>query len=336
MQPSLQIAVTPGEPAGIGPEITLKLAKQTLPFEIVAVANIRMLEQLAHRLNIGVRINEFNPDTEIACHVPGNLSVIDVSMVKPVVAGNVNVENSNYVIETLNTAIDLVKNDTCQALTTGPVQKSIINAGGIPFAGHTEFIAEYTGGYPVMLLTDEASKNASEHKLRVALVTTHLAIAEVAAHITPERIEHVLRVLHQELIQRFGIAHPFICVCGLNPHAGEGGYCGTEEIEFIGPLLAKLRARGMHVEGPISADVAFTKKNLMNKDAIVAMYHDQGLPVIKHSDFGGIVNVTLGLPIIRTSVDHGTALNIAGQGIADVGSLQRAVSLAAKLASNDC
>lgn len=334
MQHPIRIAITPGEPAGIGPELTLKLAQQTLPFEIVAIANRQLLESLIRQLNFDIQINKFDSSSTALSHTAGQLDVVDISMSNSVVLGKLNVKNSTYVIDTLKIAIDLVKNNICQALTTGPVQKSIINDAGIPFSGHTEFIAEKTGGFPVMLLTKETSNINSENKLRVALVTTHLAISEVATHITPQRIEHVLCVLNQDLIQRFGIANPCICVCGLNPHAGEGGHLGTEEIEFISPLLEKLRKRGMNLEGPIPADTAFTEKKLIGKDAIVAMYHDQGLPVIKHSGFGNIVNVTLGLPIIRTSVDHGTALDIAGQGIADASSLHTAVSLAAKLASN--
>ncbi len=334
MQAPILIAITPGEPAGIGPELTLKLAQQTLPFEIVAIANLQLLEKLKRGLKLDIQLNKFNPNSIGSSHSPGQLSVVDIAIPNPVVSGKLDVKNSSYVIKTLDTAINLVKNNICQALTTGPVQKSIINEAGIPFSGHTEFIAKITGGFPVMLLTDEVSRKNSEKNLRVALVTTHLAIAEVAANITPERIEHVLCVLHQDLVQHFGILEPCISVCGLNPHAGEGGHLGSEEIEFISPLLDKLRNRGMNLEGPIPADTAFTEKQLVGKDVVVAMYHDQGLPVIKHSGFGNIVNVTLGLPIIRTSVDHGTALDIAGQGIADASSLQTAVRMAAKLVKN--
>ena len=334
MQPPIRIAITPGEPAGVGPELTLKLAQQALSFEIVAIANLQLLEKLIRELKFDIQLNNFDPNSTASSHSSGQLSVVDIAMPNPVVSGKLDVKNSSYVIKTLNTAINLVKNNICQAFTTGPVQKSIINEAGIPFSGHTEFIAEKTGGFPVMLLTNEISRKNSQNKLRVALVTTHLAIAKVATHITPQRIEEVLCVLHQDLIQRFGIPEPCICVCGLNPHAGEGGHLGTEEIEFISPLLEKLRNRGMNLVGPLPADTAFTEKQLVGKDVVVAMYHDQGLPVIKHSGFGNIVNVTLGLPIIRTSVDHGTALDIAGQGTADVSSLHSAVCLAARLASN--
>jgi len=334
MQPLLRIAITPGEPAGIGPELTLKLAQLPLPFEILAFANMQMLEKRAQQFQLKIQLNAFDPNAKILSHMSGQLNVVNLPIPSSVTTGNLNVENSSYVIETLNTAIEFVQNNNCHALTTGPVQKSIINDAGISFSGHTEFIAEKTGGYPVMLLTNEAINKNSDKKLRVALVTTHLAITEVAANITSEKIERVLNVLHQDLIQDFGIANPCICVCGLNPHAGEGGHLGSEEVEFISPLMENLRKGGMNLVGPLPADTAFTEKNLINKDVVLAMYHDQGLPVIKHSGFGNIVNVTLGLPIIRTSVDHGTALDIAKQGIADVSSLHTAVSLAAKLAGN--
>lgn len=334
MRHPVQIAVTAGEPAGIGPELVLKLAQMTLPFEIVAIADNALLKRLANQLNMNVQFNDFDSNPATATHSSGRLNVVDIPVAGPVSPGRPDVKNSGHVIEALNTAIDLVQNNVCQALTTGPVQKSIINEADISFSGHTEFIAEKTGGYPVMLLTDETFRKKSENKLRVALVTTHLAISRVAAQITPQRIERVLRVLHQALIQCFHISSPHICVCGLNPHAGENGYLGTEETELICPLLERLRDDGMNIDGPIPADVAFTPAKLAGKDAVVAMYHDQGLPVIKHLGFGKIVNVTLGLPIIRTSVDHGTALDIAGRGIASADSLHTAAFLAAQLASN--
>ena len=327
MDPVTRIAITPGEPAGIGPELILKLAQHTLPFEIVAIASLPLLEELAQRLHINITFTNFDSHANDLCHSPGQLKVQDTPLVSSVTPGSLCVENSSYVIETLHAAIELVSSNMCQAFTTGPVQKSLINQAGIPFSGHTEFLAKKTGGHPVMMLCDETLNKDSDSKLRVALVTTHLPITDVAEHITPQRIERVLNTLHQELIQRFGIQKPCISVCGLNPHAGEDGHLGTEENEIIIPTLEKLRHQGMKLVGPIPADTAFTQQNLAGKDAILAMYHDQGLPVIKHSGFGNIVNVTLGLPIIRTSVDHGTALDIAGQGVADVSSLYSAVSL---------
>lgn len=333
MQPIPRIAVTPGEPAGIGPEIVLKLARQPLAFEIVAVASKTLLANLARQLCIDVSVHGFNSKDPPAPHDPGQLRVIDIPVPNQVIPGEPDVENSGYVIETLNTAIGLVRKDTCQAVTTGPVQKSIINEAGIFFPGHTEFFAEKTGGNPVMLLSNEMGNTESTPVLRVALMTTHLAIADVPAQITAQRIEEVLGVLHHALLDRFGIESPLISVCGLNPHAGENGHLGSEEIKIISPALDRLRGQGMQLEGPIPADTAFARDRLHTRDAIVVMYHDQGLPVIKYSGFGNLVNVTLGLPVVRTSVDHGTALDIAGQGIADAGSIRIAAEMAAKLAA---
>ncbi len=325
------IAITPGEPAGVGPELSLKLAQHYLNYEIVAIANMNMLRQQAKQLNLNVHIKPFDEFDNNTAHEPGQLKVIDIEMPQLTELGKLNMANSRYVIDTLNTAISLVQNKSMHALCTAPVQKSIINDAGIAFTGHTEFIADKTGGFPVMLLASETQDNKNNHPLRVALVTTHVPVSEVPTSITEEKIEKTLKVLHQDLISRFGIANPCIAVCGLNPHAGENGHLGTEEKQIIIPALNKLRTHGLNIVGPLAADTAFTQQQLIGKDAIVAMYHDQGLPVIKHQGFGDIVNVTLGLPIIRTSVDHGTALDIAGQGIADESSLLTAANLAAKL-----
>ena len=325
------IAITPGEPAGIGPELTLKLANHTLDYEIVAIANKQMLQTQAKHLGLAIQLEIFDSAAKNNQHQAGRLKVINVEMPKAAEFGKLDPANSSYVIETLNTAINLVQNNTLQALTTGPVQKSIINDAGITFSGHTEYIANITGGYPVMLLANENLNPKTNSCLRVALVTTHLPISQVAQHINAEIIGKVISVLYNDLINRFGIAKPSIAVCGLNPHAGEGGHLGHEENEIITPALEKLRQQGLNIEGPLPADTAFTQHNLMGKDALVAMYHDQGLPVIKYQGFGEVVNVTLGLPIIRTSVDHGTALDLAGQGIADENSLVTASNLAATL-----
>ena len=331
MQKNICIAITPGEPAGIGPELTLKLAQHSLDFEIVAIANSEMLQQQANLLGLDVKFEKFDKNANNHLHRPGELKVIDVELPSPAEFGKLDVGNSSYVVETLDTAIDLVQKNTLQALTTAPAQKSIINDAGIAFSGHTEFIANKTGGHPVMLLANETPDENTNSYLRVALITTHLSVREISAHITSERISKVITVLNHDLVNRFGIAKPCISVCGLNPHAGEDGHLGREEIEIITPALKKLRQQGMILEGPLPADTAFTQGKLKGKDAVVAMYHDQGLPVIKHQGFGNVVNVTLGLPIIRTSVDHGTALDIAGQGIAEESSLLTAVNLAAKL-----
>jgi 4-hydroxythreonine-4-phosphate dehydrogenase len=333
MQKNISIAITPGEPAGIGPELTLKLAKNSFDFEIVAIANLKMLKQQAKQLELDVQFEAFNAKENLKSHQASTLKVLNVAISDPVKPGILNKNNSSYVIETLKIAVDLVENKTLHALTTAPVQKSIINDAGISFSGHTEFIADITSGHPVMLLANETLDKNTNSYLRVALVTTHLPLSEVAPNITADRITKVIKVLHHDLVHRFGIYKPYIAVCGLNPHAGESGQLGKEENEIIIPTLEILRQQGINIEGPLPADTAFTKHKLKGKDAVVAMYHDQGLPVIKHQGFGEVVNVTLGLPIIRTSVDHGTALDIAGQGIADESSLLTAVNLAAKLSN---
>ncbi len=334
MSKNICIAITPGEPAGIGPELTLKLANQKLDYEIVAIANKQMLQTQAKQLDLDIQLDTFESAADNSRHQAGRLKVIDIEMPKGAEFGKLDTANSNYVIETINTAVRLVKNNALQALTTGPVQKSIINDAGITFSGHTEFIAHITGGYPVMLLADEHLDPKTNSCLRVALITTHLPISQVAQHINTEIIEKVVTILHNDLCNRFGINNPSISVCGLNPHAGESGHLGQEENEIIIPVLEKLRKQGLKLEGPLPADTAFTQHSLMGKDAVVAMYHDQGLPVIKHQGFGQVVNVTLGLPIIRTSVDHGTALDIAGKGVADESSLITASNLAATLCRN--
>ena len=330
MKQSIRIAITPGEPSGIGPELTLKLAQLKLNYEIIAVASLQCLQTTAERLNLKTQLVEVKRHSEISSpaksHTPGVLQVIDTPLAAKVVPGTLNIRNADYVIQTLDTAVSLVTNKHCHAMTTGPVQKSIINDAGIAFSGHTEFIAKKTGGHPVMLLSNEKSK------LRVALITTHLAIADVAKNISADRIKKVIQIIHRDFIHRFNIPNPCISVCGLNPHAGENGHLGKEEQLIIQPALEELRQQSINIVGPLPADTAFTQQSLVGKDVVVAMYHDQGLPVIKHSGFGEIVNVTLGLPIIRTSVDHGTALDIAGQGIGDVSSLFTATNLAAKLA----
>ena len=331
MSDSTCIAITAGEPAGVGPELTLKLALHALDYEIVAVANKTMLQTQAKHLGLAIEFETFDHTSNNSQHQPGTLKVMDTPMSNQAEFGKLDASNSNYVIETLTKAVKLVQNNTLQALTTAPVQKSIINDAGIAFSGHTEFIAAITTGHPVMLLANEVMDTNTNAYLRVALVTTHLPIQQVAAHIDLETVKKVITVLHADLSSRFGIANPCIAVCGLNPHAGESGHLGDEENEIIIPALESLRSQGMNLIGPLPAHTAFTQQNLAGKDAVVAMYHDQGLPVIKHQGFGNVVNVTLGLPIIRTSVDHGTALDIAGQGIADESSLVTATNLAAKL-----
>jgi 4-hydroxythreonine-4-phosphate dehydrogenase len=256
-------------------------------------------------------------------HVPGRVPVLNVPLQQPVICGQLNRHNAGYVLETLRIAVDGCVKGNFHAITTGPVHKGVINESGQTFSGHTEFLGELMHARPVMMLVAD--------ELRVALVTTHLPLKEVSGSITAELLEQTVRILHTDLIRLFGIKQPKISVAGLNPHAGENGYLGREEIDIIEPVLARLRDEGMLLSGPFPADTLFTPPQLARCDAVLTMYHDQGLPVLKHTGFGRAVNVTLGLPIIRTSVDHGTALDLAGTGRADFGSLQTALNMAASL-----
>lgn len=317
-----RLVLTPGEPAGIGPDLTVLLAKQALPCELVVIADPELLQQRAAQLGVALQIESFDAAQP---HQAGCLSVAPVQLAEPAQCGQLNPANAAYVLECLRVAVELCQSGRCQALVTGPVHKGIINEAGIPFSGHTEFLAELTGGYPVMMLTAPG--------LRVALVTTHLPLRQVADVITQPLLERVLSILHRDLITRFGIANPRILVCGLNPHAGEGGHLGREEIEIIEPVLAQLRRQGLDLRGPLPADTLFLPKYLEQADAVLAMYHDQGLPILKHLGFGQAVNITLGLPLIRTSVDHGTALDLAGTGRVDMGSLRAAIDAAVAMAT---
>jgi 4-hydroxythreonine-4-phosphate dehydrogenase len=318
-----RIAVTVGEPAGIGPDIVLMLALKKLPAIPVAIADSELLRERARKLRLRV---ELRPDTGLAKkHKPGILYYRHAPVAVRVTPGKLDKANASYVLQTIKAAVTGCVKGEYAALVTAPVHKSIINDAGIPFRGHTEYLAELAGGgYPVMML---AAK-----KLRVALVTTHLPLREVSAAITEERLTRTLTILNEDLKTRFRIRKPVIAVTGLNPHAGEGGHLGDEEQRVIIPVLERLRKQKIRAEGPFAADTLFTPKRLKPFDAVLAMYHDQGLPVLKHVGFGEAVNITLGLPIIRTSVDHGTALDVAGTRKADPSSLIEAFLLAAKLA----
>jgi 4-hydroxythreonine-4-phosphate dehydrogenase len=320
-----RIAITPGEPAGIGPELVVRLAQQSLgQVELVAVADPDLLRQTAHQLQLPLYLGMFAADSPQTSG-DGRLSVAPVSLRQPSVAGRLNRDNAAYVLETLAEATDLCLHRVCDALVTGPVHKGIINDAGIAFSGHTEFFAERSGcDQVVMMLACEG--------LRVALATTHLPLRQVADAITPPGLTRTLEILHQDLVHQFGIATPRILICGLNPHAGEGGHLGREELEVINPVIARLRQRhGWHLSDALPADTLFTPRHLEHADAVLAMYHDQGLPVLKYKGFGAAVNITLGLPFIRTSVDHGTALDLAGTGRADLGSLQTALNTARQM-----
>ncbi|MGQ0586932.1 MAG: 4-hydroxythreonine-4-phosphate dehydrogenase PdxA [Gammaproteobacteria bacterium] len=320
-----RLFVTPGEPAGVGPDLVLWVASRRHDAELVAVADPSLLTQRARALGLRLTLREFDPRTPAGAHQPGRLAVVAVPLRAPVRPGRLDPVNAPYVLETLRRAVELCRGQRRTALVTGPVHKGVINDAGLPFTGHTEYLASLCGAAtPVMLLVAGT--------LRVALATTHLPLREVPAAITADRLRRVLTVLARDLRSRLGIARPRILVAGLNPHAGEQGHLGREDVEVIEPVLRELRAAGLRLEGPLPADTLFTRQRLKGADAVLAMYHDQGLPVLKHSGFGEAVNVTLGLPFVRTSVDHGTALDLAGTGRADAGSLRAALALAAVLA----
>lgn len=324
----MRIVLTPGEPAGIGPDLVVQLAQRALACELVVVAAGEVLEQRARCLNFPLRLVEFDLDKSSQDHVAGTLKIVSIPLARPVRCGQLDFANAGYVLESLRTATAGCLSGTFAALVTGPVHKGIINEAGIPFSGHTEFLAELTH-------TAQAVMMLAASGLRVALATTHLPLSKVSAAITESLLENILRVLHRDLQKYFGLVDPRILVCGLNPHAGEGGHLGREEIDVIEPVLRMLRDAGMDLLGPLPADTLFTPKYLEHADAVLAMYHDQGLPVLKHLGFGNAVNITLGLPIIRTSVDHGTALDLAGTGKADCGSLLAALDTAIAMAAQN-
>jgi 4-hydroxythreonine-4-phosphate dehydrogenase len=319
-----RIAITSGEPAGIGPDICISLSQHELAADITVIGDAQMLAQRAHQLGVSVNIQAYEATQTANQNSKNTLKVLHIPTATPVLAGSLNTANSAYVLNTLTCAIDGCTSGAFDAIVTAPVHKGIINDAGIAFTGHTEFLAAQTNTPHVVMMLVGAG-------LRVALATIHLALKDVPSAITKESLETTIRILHTDLIQKFGIANPRILVAGLNPHAGEDGYLGMEEIETINPVLNKLRATGMQLIGALPADTLFTPKYLNNADCVLAMYHDQGLPVLKHGSFGGGVNVTLGLPIIRTSVDHGTALDLAGTGNIEIGSMLAAIELAIEL-----
>lgn len=308
------IAITPGDPAGIGPDIVVKLLQKSLPFPLVIVADQHLLEERADQLKIKW------------CKYP-HISICHIPLASPSHAGVPNPENATYVLKTLSVAVENCLSKNFSALVTGPVNKALINQAGFSFTGHTQFLAQLTHtSHTVMMLT---TKN-----LKVALLTTHIPLAKVAETITEELIIRSVKIIIEDLTYRFAISEPRILVCGLNPHAGESGHIGHEEQTTIIPALNKLRQQGCNVIGPVSADTAFIPQQLEQADVVLALFHDQGLPVLKFHGFGEAVNVTLGLPIIRTSVDHGTAYDIAGTGKADPTSLFTALQLAVKMTSS--
>jgi 4-hydroxythreonine-4-phosphate dehydrogenase len=311
--------VTSGEPAGIGPDICLALARRKFPARVVVIGDRDMLESRARRLGLSVRISD-----PAAGATADSIACVHVPLAVPCKAGSPDPRNARYVISLLERAVAGCEAGEFAALVTAPVHKGVINDGGIPFIGHTEYLAERTGADHVVMMLAGGG-------LRVALATTHLALKDVARALTRDGLERTLRILCAGLTRRFGISSPRILVAGLNPHAGESGYFGTEEIDLIGPVLDKLRAEGLQLVGPLPADTLFVPSRLEGVDCVLAMYHDQGLPVLKYASFGKGINVTLGLPIIRTSVDHGTALDLAGTGRADPESLFAAVETAIEM-----
>jgi 4-hydroxythreonine-4-phosphate dehydrogenase len=319
------VAVTAGEPAGIGPDLCVALALRRLAARIVVIGDRDLLRARARQMGVPLKIAE-HADGAPARSRPGTLPVRHVPLVESAIAGRLNPANSGYVLRTLDIAADGCREGAFDALVTAPLQKSVINEAGIAFSGHTEYLAARTGARHVVMMLVGGG-------LRVALATTHLALKDVPHSITAAGLERTLRVLHGDLAARFGIREPRIFVAGLNPHAGESGFLGREEAEVIAPTLERLRREGFDLGGPFPADSLFSRERLKGCDCVLAMYHDQGLPVLKYASFGSGVNVTLGLPIIRTSVDHGTALELAGSGRADPGSLVEAIRLAARLAA---
>lgn len=318
-----RLGISVGEPAGIGPDVLVALAASPIPAALVTYSDPELLAARARQLGVPLRILPVATPAAAAPHTPGTLAVLPVPLTAPVTPGHSDPRNARAVLAAIEQACRHCLDGQLQGMVTGPVQKSVINDAGIPFTGHTEFLGALCGVEPVMMLADK--------RLRVVLATTHLPLQKVSAALTRERVERVLRITLHDLRSRFGIATPRLLVCGLNPHAGEQGHLGREEIDIIIPALAVLRAEGASVDGPVPADTAFLPQSLAGMDAVVTMFHDQGLPVLKAGGFGGIVNITLGLPIVRTSVDHGTALSRAGTGRADPASFLAALHAAANL-----
>jgi 4-hydroxythreonine-4-phosphate dehydrogenase len=319
-----RIGITSGEPAGIGPDLCLMLAAESIDAEITILGDIDLLAARAKLLKINV---ELLPYPSRVIGKKSTLSVMHSPANRKVIAGKLDANNSQYVLNMLNTAINACQDGVFDAIVTAPVHKGVINDAGIAFTGHTEFLAEQTNTQQVVMMLVGGG-------LRVALATTHLPLSKVVAAINKSALEKTIRILHADLIAKFNIDCPRILVAGLNPHAGEDGYLGDEEITIINPVLNLLRKEGMHLIGALPADTLFTEKHLKDADAILAMYHDQGLPVLKYASFGKGVNITLGLPFIRTSVDHGTALDLAGTGNIQLGSMLSAIALASELAAN--
>lgn len=322
-----RIAVTPGEPAGIGPDLVLAIAQKDWPVEIVIVACADLMKARAKQLGIDIALIEYDENQPAKPQKAGTLTILPIATEQEVVPGQLNPSNGAYVVETLRIASERNMSGEFDAVVTGPVHKGLINQSGIAFSGHTEYFAHQANCSDVVMMLATPG-------LRVALVTTHIPLAYVSKAVTHERLQKVTRILHSDLKHKFGISAPTIYACGINPHAGEDGHLGREEIEVMNPAFTELRNEGINIIGPLPADTIFQEKYLEDADAILTMYHDQGLPVLKYKGFGSSVNITLGLPFIRTSVDHGTALELAGSNQADAGSFMEAMKTAIDLAQN--
>lgn len=324
---SIRLAITSGEPAGIGPDLCIQISQQDHACELVVLADPNLLATRAKQLGIELTIRLFDATLPVQPSVAGELCVYPVTLAEPAIAGELNAANSAYVLETLRIAAQGALDKQWAGIVTAPLHKGVINEAGTHFTGHTEYFRDYCGASEVVMMLATAD-------LRVALVTTHLPLRDVADAITPDLLTRIITILNKDLITFFGVAQPRILVAGLNPHAGEGGHLGHEEIDVITPTLNALRDQGINLIGPLPADTLYTPKYLKNADATLAMYHDQGLPVLKFHGFGRAANITLGLPIIRTSVDHGTALDLAATGKADCGSLLTAIEVALEMAKH--
>ena len=317
------LAITPGEPAGIGADLCIDYAQQAHDFQLVLITDPELIRTRAAQLGQSIQLIPYDKNIK---QVSGKGKVFyqPVSLAEPAIAGQLNVHNAAYILETLKQAVHGCLEGNFNALVTGPIHKGIINQSGISFTGHTEYLAQLTA-------TDKVVMMLATEEMRVALATTHLPLKDVSAAITYDSLKQVINILNHNLISKFSLSNPHILICGLNPHAGEDGHLGREELDTIIPVIEDLKNKGLNLSGPFPADTLFNKKNLTQADAVLAMYHDQGLPVLKYQGFGQAVNVTLGLPIIRTSVDHGTALDLAATGRASSSSLNYAINVARKM-----
>jgi 4-hydroxythreonine-4-phosphate dehydrogenase len=320
-----RIALTSGEPAGVGPELCLAIAQRDIPCQLVCLADRELLAERSRAIGIPISLRPYEEGVEQP-HERGSLTVLHRPLGAPSTAGKLDVRNGRYVLGLLDRATDGARSGEFDAIVTAPVHKGVINDAGVPFTGHTEYLAEHTATpRPVMMLATGS--------LRVALATTHLPLKAVSAAITVDSLVATATILNEDLKKNWGLAAPRLAVCGLNPHSGEGGHLGDEEIRVISPAIERMKQSGIRASGPLPADTVFVPAILAGYDAVLAMYHDQGLPVIKHAGFDRAVNITLGLPIVRTSVDHGTALDLAGTGKADASSLRAAIDVAIEIAA---